>query len=170
MATTTKIEIATMPAGGRLLRAVPYSSPILNSACGPVDGSGFGGGGVGDGLDMATSIRRDCTRKGRIEGLLRPIMLHCLSKVLHWQSIQNIPRRQPCPPRLQYPEADFLHVGRVVGVGVDRDLYSKLLGQPEMPVAKIEPVGIRVQFHGDLVPSRGLQHRVQVESVGLAAQ
>src|SRR5258708_17466258 len=61
--TTTAIQIATMPAGGRLLRAVPYSSPISKSVCRSGELSGAGGGGVGDGLDMATSNRTDCTRK-----------------------------------------------------------------------------------------------------------
>src|SRR5712672_3092054 len=31
MITTTATQIATMPAGGRFLRAVPYSSPMLKS-------------------------------------------------------------------------------------------------------------------------------------------
>src|SRR5260370_18995829 len=66
IATTTTRQIATMPAGGRLLRAVPYSSPILKSVCsvgvgvgvGVEDGCGAGGGGVDDGLDIGTLLLR----------------------------------------------------------------------------------------------------------------
>src|SRR5260370_22917041 len=62
MATTTARPIATMPAGGRLLRAVPYSSPMLKSVCSAGPLSEAGGGGVGDGVDMTTSNRKDSTR------------------------------------------------------------------------------------------------------------
>src|SRR5438445_2744873 len=67
IATTTARQIATMPAGGRLLRAVPYSSPILKSvcSCGVEDGCGAGGGGVDDGLDMGPSYSGDCTRESQ---------------------------------------------------------------------------------------------------------
>src|SRR5215475_10613927 len=61
MATTTTTQIATMPAGGSDLRAVPYSSAISK----PVEGSaGAWGGGVYNGSGITTSYDADSTRAG----------------------------------------------------------------------------------------------------------
>src|SRR5258708_36193831 len=54
IATTARTPIATIPTGGRLLRAVPYSSPILKSICGSEDsGGGAGDEGVCGGVGLA---------------------------------------------------------------------------------------------------------------------
>src|SRR5260370_6499329 len=136
IATTTTRQIATMPEGGRLLRAVPYSSPILKSVCsvgvgvGVEDGCGAGGGGVDDGLDIGTLLLRRLY--SRTSNLCRwPRVLHRLSKLLDRQRVEHICRSQPSPPRLQHSKTDLLHMRSVVRVSIDHDLYSVLLGQPD---------------------------------------
>src|SRR6185436_12020555 len=107
MAITTPRQIATIPAGGRLLRAVPYSSPILNSFL----GSGVGAGGTGElgvagVFDSAPSYPRDCTR-GSGSG---PLVLHRARKLIGCERVQNIVRSKPGPPCLENSIAHFFHV------------------------------------------------------------
>src|SRR5207245_9421668 len=45
-----------------------------------------------------------------------------------------------------------------------------LLGQPQVPVAKIEPVRICIQLHGDFVAGGGLENCGEVESVSVTAK
>src|SRR5581483_12054104 len=172
--TTAAMQIATIPAGGRFFFAVPYSSPMSNSFFGPevIGGSGGeeGGGGTGvgeDGLDMMPSYSTDCTRGGKSD---RPGMFHCPCKLFRRQSVQHVCRSQPCTACLKHSKPDFFQVRGVVRIGIDNNLHPALPGHPQMPIAKVQAVGIGVEFHRHLVPCRSLKNCVHVERISIAAQ
>ncbi len=84
--------------------------------------------------------------------------------------VQHVLFGQPGPPQLQHAVAHLFQVTDVVGVGVDHDLHAQLLGMPQVTVAQIQPVGIRIVLHGDTQLCRPPQYPPQVHLVAFAAQ
>src|SRR5215469_14674764 len=114
-----------MPAGGRFLRAVPYSSPILKSVPELLGGGALDDGGGSGASDMAPSYGANCTAKRKLCSF-GPYVFHGPRKLVRRQSVQDVGCSQPCPPCLQDAIMDLLHMRRVVVIGVNDDLYAVL--------------------------------------------
>ena len=97
-------------------------------------------------------------------------MLHGFGESLRGESIQDVVFRQPGAPGLQDPITDFFHVGGVVRIGIDHDLYPVLFCHPQVDITQVKPVGIRVQLHGHFVFRRSPLDRVEIKLVSVAPQ
>ncbi len=78
--------------------------------------------------------------------------------------------REPGAAGLQYPEANFVQVRGVVGIGIDHDLDAVLFRQPEMTVVQVKAIGIGIQFHGHLLSRGSFQHGLDIEGISIAAE
>src|SRR5580658_3387012 len=63
-----------------------------------------------------------------------PGVLHGFGEFLGGEGVEDVVFGEPGAAGLQNAVANFFHVGGVVGVGVDDDLYALLFGLAEMRV------------------------------------
>src|SRR6266404_7587165 len=69
-----------------------------------------------------------------------PLMLHRAGELFRRECVEHVGGCEPGAAQLQYAVADLLHVGRVVGIGVDDELDALVARVPQMAVGEIEAV------------------------------
>ena len=99
-----------------------------------------------------------------------PPMLHRPCELLGGQRVEHIIFCEPGAAGLDHSVANLVHVRSVVGVGVDHDLHAQLFRAAQVTIAQIEPVRIGVQFDRYFLLRGGAQHRVEIETVSVAAK
>ena len=71
-------------------------------------------------------------------------MLHGFRESVRGERVEHIIFRQPGAAGLQDSVADFFHVRRVMGIGVDYDFYALLFGLAEVDVVQVEAIGVGI--------------------------